>query len=60
MAENNIDVLRRLVESFGDLPALLPFVAPDDELIPLRAATEGRWQDFGSREKALDAVGLRE
>ena len=73
MPQENVEVVRRAIDAANrrDFGAMLAFYDPDVEFVPLRAATTGGifevrqerivlWQGFGSKEKALEAVGLRD
>ena len=50
----NVEVVRRLIDSRLDLEAALPLVDPDVEWIPLRAATEGAYRGHEGVERFID------
>ena len=41
MPQDNLEVVRRFIDQREDLPAVLAFLDPRLEWVPLRAATEG-------------------
>ena len=44
MAQDNLDVVRRFLDTARDVPSALKLLHPDLEFIPLRAGTEGAYR----------------
>jgi ketosteroid isomerase-like protein len=51
MSEENVDVVRRLLDAGDDISTALACLDPDLEWIPLRAATEGAYYGHDGYEK---------